>query len=532
MQTEFNLTRWITPDRAALVLSWVRILFLLLAADVLRRLVVSRGRPAARGGRAAGRPAFRLLFAGFCLLFAGVYAYQATWQLTGFARPRFVEFMRRYNRRPENPAENLARGLILDRQGRCLAGNDTNSVRQRVYPLGPAACHVVGYADPVYGLDGIEAAAQAHLSGASVSSAAEIDRFGRNVLDHRAIRGHDLRLTLSAPLQEAAARRLAGRRGAVVVLCPTNGAVLALASSPGFDPNRLDAALFAGRRPDAPLLNRALQGAYPPGSAFKIVVAALALENGFSGRLDCPAEGVAAERGAQPIRDHEYYEHQRRRAAWPGHGRIGIDTALARSSNVFFAQLGLRYGGPRLAEAARRFLIGAPLSIRCGPAAALAAQPGALPSLRDGQRREAAQLAIGQGRLLVTPLHLAVIAAAVANDGVAMRPTLTEAEPAEPLATCTSPAVARRLRALLRDAVQRGTGRGADVPGLDVAGKTGTAQTPSGDDHSWFICMAPAERPAVAMAVLVENGGYGAESAVPIAAALLRQAREDGLTAR
>jgi cell division protein FtsI/penicillin-binding protein 2 len=138
------------------------------------------------------------------------------------------------------------------------------------------------------------------------------------------------------------------------------------------------------------------------------------------------------------------------------------------------------------------------------------------------------QLSIGQGRLLVTPLHLAMLVSAVAADGELWRPRLLETEQPFRLPSPLRPETARRVRGIMRDAVRTGTGRGADIPGLDVCGKTGTAQNPGGDDHAWFACLAPASNPQFALVVLVENAGYGSRSALPVAAAILREAAARG----
>lgn len=499
--------------------------FFLFAAWLL--LGVFRGQ-----GRDPVTPRFRIhrvFFALLCLVFIAVYAYQGTWQLGGFARPRFVEFMKKYNRRPDNPAKRMVRGEIRDRNGAVLAHDDPDDPTRRVYPLGPATGHLVGYLDPRYGMTGIEAAEHPYLEGYSRATPEERDRFGRNLVRAEDLHGNSLELTLDAGLQREAARLLAGVRGAAIVLDPRRGDVLAMASAPSYDPNRLTADLFAAGSEASPLMNRALQGLYPPGSTFKMVVAGLALERGFGGTFDCPASGYTPGPGMAPIRDHEYYDRQRRGQAWSGHGRIGLARALAKSSNVFFAQLGASLGPTALEEQARRFQFDQTVTLLEGSSGALRFRVGDFPALRSDQRAAAAQLSIGQGELLATPMGMALIGAAIANDGRMMRPRLVARQEPELLAGCLPPVTARKLRALLREVVTDGTGRKADLPGLEVAGKTGTAQTPRGDDHAWFVCMAPAQHPRVVVCVLVEHGGYGAAAALPVAVGLLEKARSVGL---
>jgi peptidoglycan glycosyltransferase len=470
----------------------------------------------------------RVFFALLCVVFLGVYVYQGTWQLGGFARPRFVEFMKKYNRRPDNPAKRMVRGEIRDRRGVVLAHDDAADPTRRVYPLGAATGHLVGYLDPRYGMTGVEAVEHPYLEGYSTATPAEREQFGRNLVRPQALRGNSLDLTLDTRLQQEAARLLGGQRGAVVVLNPRNGDVLALASSPAYDPNHLTPDLFLAGPEASPLLNRALQGLYPPGSTFKMAVAGLALDRGFTGLFDCPGAGYVPGPGMAPIRDHEYYDRQRRGQSWGGHGRIGLRRALAKSSNVYFAQLGAYLGPAALFEQARRFQFNQTLTLLEGSAGALRFKTGEFPELPPGRRAAASQLAIGQGELLATPMGMALVGAAIANDGRLMRPRLTDRQPPELLAGCLAPAAARQLRAMLREVVTDGTGRKADLSGLEVAGKTGTAQTPRGEDHAWFVCMAPAAKPRLVICVLVEHGGYGAAAALPVAVGLLEKARATG----
>ena len=140
-----------------------------------------------------------------------------------------------------------------------------------------------------------------------------------------------------------------------------------------------------------------------------------------------------------------------------------------------------------------------------------------------GERRELSQLSIGQGRLLVTPLHMAMVTAAIANDGMMMRPRILENQPVERFSEMVSPSAARRVARAMRHVTRTGTARKADLPGLSVCAKTGTAQNPGGDDHAWFICFAPAEKPRIAIAVVVENAGFGSAAALPVAVGVLEE---------
>lgn len=457
------------------------------------------------------------------LLFAAVLVHQASWQLTGLFRPEFVGFMQSHDRREFNPAHRIHRGRILDRNGEILAYSQEHQGEVlRIYPFGPAFAHTVGYSHPRFGATGAEAAANARLNGADPEQLASWGELGRQlVVGDKRPRGQDLTLTLDARLQAIALKGLGNRHGAAVLLRPRDGAVLALVSSPSFDPNQVGAALFRTPPADSPLLNRATQGLYPPGSVFKIVLAALALESGFSGTIDCPSAGFTTSRHYPPIRDHEFYSAGNRDGHWGGHGRLDLGTAFVRSSNVFFAQLGLRYGHDALYSFGERLLFNRQIELCPGTRGSGSLTTGRMPRIKHSDLYGLAQASIGQGRVLATPAHMALIAAAVANGGVAMGPRVIADQPPESLGTLLSPRTARGLAHMMRRVVTEGTGRGIDTPGLAIAGKTGTAENPRGPAHSWFIGFAPAEDPTLAVAVLVEHGGYGSRSAAPIARDLL-----------
>jgi len=474
---------------------------------------------------------FRVFFIALTILFSCVLLYQATWQLTGLFRPRFLTFMQAYDRRQFNPAHRIRRGRILDRRGEVLAFSERHGNRVfRRYPYGPAFAHVVGYSDPKFGASGLEAAATAHLNGVVADSLPAWGALGRRLLTRaQSPRGQDLGVTLDAELQLLAVRRLGGKQGAVVILDSRDGAIRVLASTPAFDPNRITADLFRSGRPETLLLNRATQGLYPPGSGFKILTAALALEQGFTGTLSCPADGYATSSRYRKIRDHEYYAARRVGKVWKGHGNLDLTTALAKSSNVFFAQLGVGYGHAAFFHNLERFHLNRWIDLYQGPHDSWSMHTGRAPEIARSDKYGLAQASIGQGTILVTPAHMALIAAAVANRGLAMGPHLAATDSPVPLARFMSAVAARRLAGMLRKVVTEGTGWSINIEQPAIAGKTGTAQNPRGAAHSWFIGFAPAERPALAVAVMVEHGGYGSVTAAPIARDLLVRAHELGL---
>ena len=351
----------------------------------------------------------------------GVLLYQASWQLTGVFRPEFIAFMQLHDRRQFNPAHRIQRGRIVDHRGEVLAYSEESQGQvYRRYPQGPVFAHVVGYSDPKFGTAGLEAAANAYLNGGAPASLTGWGELGRQlVTQNKRPRGQDLVLTLDAELQRMAYESLGNRRGAVVLLEPKNGAVRALVSTPSYNPNRITPALFRGADPSAPLLNRATQGLYPPGSTFKIPMTALALDAGFTGALHCPADGFTTSSRYPKIRDHDYYTARSNGRTWKGHGNLDLNTALSKSSNVFFAQLGVTYGHDLFIRNAERFHFNQQISLHDSPYGDWTMVTGKIPRLDASNRYGLAQMSIGQGRALATPAHMALIAAAVANEGLA-----------------------------------------------------------------------------------------------------------------
>lgn len=515
------ITTLLNGPYAGTAMLLLRILFF--AVFVLAALWLTLAGQAGGGARGRGFPllAFVTVVALLALL-----AYQGSWQLAGFRRVEFMRFMRSHNPRP---ISLVKRGAIVDCNGTLLAIDDPlpGDPWRRRYPLGAAAAHAVGYFDPRLGMAGLEQAADLALSGAGGGSLRELNQLGRNLLDHRQAAGNDLHVTLDARLQRKAWELMRDRQGAVVVLRPSDGAIKVLLSMPAFDPTVPGESSADHDR--APMLNRALQGRYPPGSTFKIIMAALAAESGRAPLFDCPAEGFRAARDASPIRDSEYYLYAREGRVWPGRGRTGLRAGFVHSSNVYFAQLGLAAPPPAFNAIVTRAQLNARVPLFQGESGELAAVAGEVPRVTEGDRRARAQLAIGQGRMLATPLHVALWTAAIAAGGELHAPRLDASAPVQSLGRLTTVPAAAAVRDMMREAVTSGTGHGADLAGLEVCGKTGTAQAPGGDDHAWFTCFAPLRQPRLVVTVLVERGGYGSRSAVPVARALLEEADRLGL---
>ncbi len=513
-----GLTEFLTPTRTLQTLWVLRLGFFMLFVWLLLRISCCRLSGKRLRGRGAG-----LILPLLVLSLLAIYLYQATWQLAGFVRPRFIVFMERYDPRPSQAARRLVRGRLLDAFGRELAVSDASMRGARRYPYGAATAHVVGYRHPIHGHTGMEQAADAMIGGYLLETRADYERAGRNALRETREVGSDLRLTLDAELQEYAFVRMEQRPGAIVGIDPADGSIRLLVSTPSFDPNAFDPRLNLA--PDSPLFNRALHGRYPPGSTFKLAIAALAVEQRVATILHCPAEGYTAPGARRPIRDHEYYAFERRGAVWGGHGRLDLTRAFAKSSNTYFAQIGVLSGPEAFNDLAERLWINGRIPLYDGPSGMLLSQRGHVPNLGRHDHRELSQLSIGQGRLLMTPLHMAMLTAAVANEGALWRPRIVATEPARRLPPPMRRDTARSVRDAMREAVRSGTGRAADIPGLDVCGKTGTAQQPGGESHAWFVSFAPARNPRLALVVLVEGAGHGSRFAVPVAADILRRAQ-------
>jgi penicillin-binding protein A len=422
---------------------------------------------------------------------------------------------------PRNPRTLLLqryRGSILARDGAVLAHS---TPRGREYPLGAAAAHVVGYASQRYGTAGIERAFDRDLSAQAASS--------DPVTQARALfaphgpqepRGNDVVTTLDVATQEALYDALSAYpRAAGVVLDPRSGEVLALASVPSFDPAAVDAD-FTGLSADghSPLLDRATDGLYPPGSTFKIFTAAAGLDSGVITTDDTFADPGSFQVGSFTVHNNEE----------EATGTQTLAGAFALSSNVDFAQIALRIGVERWFDYAGRWGFGAPLGFT------LPVAPDNLPAPGSVTPSILAQLGFGQADLLVTPLRMALIGSTIAAAGAEPRPYVVrsvvgtggtrEAARASTLASPVSAQTADEVRDLMVGVVVRGTGAAASLGDIQVAGKTGTATNPAGRSHAWFVAFAPAEAPRVALAIVVENAGYGGVVAAPIARRVLRVA--------
>ncbi len=404
----------------------------------------------------------------------GLLVAHARWLSAGPKDPRFVRFLRRYDKRSNADDLLPPHGVAVDARGQTLDVAVPGSTLQHV-------------------LDDLSLTMRVTMRGQTPSSDGQVA----------------VPLTLDAALQARAEELMAGKHGAVVALEPATGRIRALVSAPR-----------------AAYLDRALNGLYPPGSVFKVFIAAAALSADVDPVLNCSAEGYCSSRSTPPIRDVEAQQATRAGRRWKGFGKIGMAEALAHSSNTYFAQLGVMLGPERFGMAVAAAKLRDPVTVLAASSVSMDAAGGSVP---DGLKAaQLAPVAIGQGELQLSPLAVAMLTAAVADDGVMLVPTLSPSAKPALRARPFTYAAAGRVKKMMRAVVRTGTGTACNLPGLAVCGKTGTAETGRGKDHAWFTCFAPMETPRLVVTVLVEHGGFGARAALPIARELLKKAQELG----
>jgi penicillin-binding protein A len=467
------------------------------------------------------------LFAFIVVLFGVLIAFTSWWSV--FDAEALKE--KEANKRPLLEQQRIQRGRILAADGTVLArsvpkgrGDGLRYVRR--YPEGSLYGHPIGYSFVREGDTEFEQFHNDELIGESSEFASILDELTGGEQE-----GNDVVTNIDPEAQRTAEAALQEQGfGAVVAIEPQSGRVKALVSNPSYDPNRIPFELEELNENDleAPLFNRATQGQYPPGSTFKVVTAAAGLESGTI-TPDTPIDAPGSlEVEGQPLENDFGLD-------FPG---ATLDTALTNSVNTWFGQLGQQVGNETMFETMEQFGFNARPAIDLPDDAV--AKSGVFDEeeelLRAGDPVDLARLAIGQERLLVTPLQMALVAAAVANDGRLMKPQiwsrvvdpdgrvtkrLDPSEYSQPISAET----AADLAIAMEDVVTAGTGTNAAIPGVPVAGKTGTAETPGNDscgggvdqNQAWFIGFAPADDPEIAIAATVEcTTAFGNDVAAPI----------------
>jgi len=445
---------------------------------------------------------------------------------------------------------------------------------RRSYVDGPMAAHVLGYLGEIgpkqlkllkdqgyvlgdeIGQFGLEKKMEGLLRGQSGGQQFEVDALGRRVrVLHEVadVPGYTVHLTLDRELQETAFEALNGKEGTIVALDVRTGAILAMVSTPAFDPNSFARGIksedWRSLIKDRlhPLSNRAIQGQYPPGSTFKIIMAIAGLEEGVA-----QPDSQIFDPGYFPFGNRVFRDWKKQ-----GHGYVDLHRAIVESCDVYFYQLGQRIGVDRIAKWARAFGLGEKSGVGLDEE-----KTGLIPDSQWKRKRfrqpwypgETLSIAIGQGYVTVTPLQLANMMAAVANGGTLYRPrivnrvesvdgaTVREYGPEKIRTVELKSTTLERVHKALADVVKSpaGTGGAARSANVDIAGKTGTAQvvemkgaylktdqlTYFNRDHAWFVSYAPADVPKIAVVVLVEHGGHGGSAAAPLAKKVIEKYME------
>jgi penicillin-binding protein 2 len=427
---------------------------------------------------------------------------------------------------------------------------------QRNYPLGQVAPHVIGYLGEItpsqlkggqypenrmgdyIGQWGLEKQWQADLGGKKGGRFLEINVLGQEIQElglRESISGNNLVTTLDWEIQKVAQEALSQKAGAVVVLDPKTGEVLAMHSSPAFDPSSFSRKMTPRQwhtlimDPLKPFQNRVIQGQYPPGSTYKMITALAGLEE----KVITPETQFFCN-GAFPFGNRVFHCWRR-----GGHGMVNLHKAIVQSCDVYFYNTGNRLGVDRLARYAQAFGLGKPTDITLYPE-----KGGLIPTSLWKLKRyktawqpgETLSLAIGQGYNLTTPLQMGLMTAAIANGGTVFKPFLVkrfvapqgtilkEIQPQAVQSVSVDPKHLRLIQVAMAGVVNEGGGTGgaARLPGIVAAGKTGTAQVVSlgkkgGRDHAWFVAFAPLESPQIAVSVIMEHGGHGGDAAAPVA---------------
>jgi penicillin-binding protein A len=454
--------------------------------------------------------------------------YWQTW-----ARPALAE-------RQDNAIQRVAqfeikRGLILS-PSRILAKNKERKVGGRTfyfrrYPQGRLAAHVVGYSTAARSRTGLERSLNPALTGSARSLSSLVDQ-SLDKLNGKPIIGDTVVTTLDVNGQRAALDALGSTCGAVVALDPRTGRVRVMVSSPSYNPNDVEAnfgkieKIRAACTPASPLLNRATQGLYPPGSTFKVVTASAAIDS----RKYTPSS-TFVDPGYCTVYGKRVNNFDTSRPF----GTVSLATALQFSVNSVFCNIGLKLGAKQLVKQAKKFGFYERPPLETPDSERLPSglyRNGRLYDPRRDRDVDAGRMAFGQERLLVTPEQMAMVAGTIGNDGILMRPyvvdrivtpngkTRSKTKPTK-IRRAVSPAAARDIGAMMVRAVQAGTGTAAQISGLEIGGKTGTAETGvDGNNTTWFIAFAgdPGKKPKLAIAVVLQNQSLtGGATAAPIA---------------
>ncbi|MEA4960265.1 peptidoglycan D,D-transpeptidase FtsI family protein [Lutispora sp.] len=443
----------------------------------------------------------------FIIFFVGIVGYLLVFN---FFQSKYI-YSNSYNKRLRKENSDIIRGDIQDRNGVVLTSSKIHkNAIQRNYAYGRSFSHIIGYSAKALGSTGIEALYDQELSSANAIETLKGKAKGEK------IKGNAVKLTLDKTLQVYSSDLLKGKKGAIAALNPKTGEILALVSKPDYNPSNVTENwndLIEDR--NSPLLNRALDGLYPPGSIFKVITTSSALNNNYKDfEIDCS--------GKINIEGYEIKDSNDK-----AHGQIDLNRAFTLSCNSYFVSLGLELGNNNIYNEAIKF------KFNKGIQGDIKSKSSNFS--RKSDNKSLAQQSIGQGDVLITPIHAAAIAAIIANDGMLAPPYMVSeitdmtGKPIKSFKPKAGEKIISKenadiIKSMMIDVVKTGTGRNARISGAKAAGKTGTAENPQGKAHSWFIGFAPAEDPQIAIAVIIENGGSGGSNAAPIAGKVMKKA--------
>ncbi|MDU5080863.1 penicillin-binding transpeptidase domain-containing protein [uncultured Tissierella sp.] len=442
---------------------------------------------------------------GFCLMFISLIVYISYFQVF---RAEAIK-NNSYNKRLWINEESILRGSILDRNGRTLAYSEKKGdVYNRYYLYERLYSHIIGYSYREYGKAGLEL--QYNNTLLNINENAAINEI-KNIVAPTT-EGNSIKLTIDHDLQTKARSLLKGKKGSIVAMNPTTGEVYAMVSLPDFDVSNLkEDWKEITENPDSPLINRATQGLYAPGSTFKIITTIAALN---TVNLDKSYECT----GSTNINGYVFKDYQGK-----AHGNIDLKQALVKSCNTYFTEKAIEIGKDKIGNVAEKFMINNDIPFD------LPIKNSQFPFKENLGKTDIAAAAIGQGKLLVTPLNMALIASGIANGGQVVKPILVKEiiskndkilrkNTTEILSQGTDSIIANEVKDMMVEVIKSGTGTNARIKNVKVAGKTGTAENSSGKSHAWFVGFAPADDPKVAVAVILEEeGSTGGKSAAPIA---------------
>jgi len=413
-----------------------------------------------------------------------------------------------YNPRLNKIDNSVQRGIIFDSKGITLADTSiTNEGTKREYYYPEEFCHIIGYMPK--GKSGIEEKYNFTLQELDN----ELYQRITSIFSNNIPRGNNLFLTIDSKLQQYVYKKLGKSKGAVVAMEPSTGKILAMVSYPCFNPKSIEEDWEELKKDtkNSPLINRATQGLYPPGSTFKILTAGAEIET-----------NPDHENFSYTCKGEDFFDKKKIRCFnSTAHGKVDLSDALKFSCNTFFATIGQKIGGNSLMTYAEKAMFNKPLEYT------LEYNKSSFAVNENSKPTEIAETSIGQGKTLVSPLHMAMITSAVANNGIMMKPYIIEHIESysrneisttfpERLSEVFSETTAKKVTEMMEKAVESGTGEEARINGISIAGKTGTAENASGKDHAWFTAFAPADNPKIAVTVILENAGKGSK-AIPIA---------------